>query len=1108
MDVHPDSANHAITGARTTVESFIKGMGLPLPDSHFKVSGLSVAVIDRSQVHPLGNLEGALGWPVPMSADDQQQLRNLALNYAGVPAQPTVNQPRGLLEALREQTTLSPEVLADPVKTLNALVSSAQAQALGKHLQERMEHVATQSSAMDHLLAAITLQLDPESITETNRNLLAGFDLADKNNWGKTADTVVDALAKHLIAKGKTSPDLAAAAAYLLLSSRAPVFLIKDIPKTVTYGSPAWVNLAVAAATIEAQTPGRVANMSFVQVMLEAENASLADLAVTHDAQREALIDWGVVHGVLEKKADHLYSAEELTALLNEFNARKALMASATEVYDKDLPSRALKADTVLKEHFSDLEAIWDERLIHVSIQGRRPWGDIFYEPGPVGPHSLRDIVMMDLKGPLRYSSKDARVPLDKLNATPSFGVRESFNQEFKEAIKEKKVAVHTGIRHMISQLPMEQRLDFELGKISFFQTQTTTLGTGFTDKTLHPKEEALLVRIERDGKTTAYEVSFNEGSIRSLHPSSVGPRKTRNRNEESETKAFKPSKGADQLGKQHERTDKTIPDSFSSTRTQLFADAFVEHINLDDNAIREQALGLTYDDKNRKRAEAFEGFVLNLVPFYSAINNFREGNIGSGLLDLGLDLFGFLTAGVATAGKVLKIASTTASALNKGARVIRAIGLATMSAVNPLGGLGDAAVGTVRLAGKGLGYISRKGIKGVNTLRGATGSYDLLKLASKDSGTVATGMLKMGGQSVESAAVLKHGKWYAFDPDQMRPFGKPLDNFTPSTVAVNGQLNQSYSDRLYRWLNGDAVPTQGPPSVLGQFVPTELVDALQKAKAPKNLDSFNMGFEHGDPLKILGYSADMNLMELQALASQRWLSPEQVGTLAKQIVRKKVGLIQEGFTLFQRDVKAAGGTVLPMPQEFYLSQVNLTSPGECAGIANTTALAILSGDEAVYLGNMFKAAATPTAADSSRFIKDLNAFHNAVSGSQSFHMGKTVTQMPYHKIGSELEKAAPPKILRIASQDHALLAGVVMRDNKPVWFYLDPNFGLAKFDSAEALKDGLERTLNRGTSPFQHRAHGDTPGMPEYSVSTFDASDMGTYVDANAVKRMATAPL
>jgi hypothetical protein len=122
--------------------------------------------------------------------------------------------------------------------------------------------------------------------------------------------------------------------------------------------------------------------------------------------------------------------------------------------------------------------------------------------------------------------------------------------------------------------------------------------------------------------------------------------------------------------------------------------------------------------------------------------------------------------------------------------------------------------------------------------------------------------------------------------------------------------------------------------------------------------------------------------------------------------------------------------------------------------------------------------------------------------------MGKQPRQIPYHQIATELTDASPPRSLRIATKDHALLAGVMVRDDKPVWFYFDPNFGMAQFDSAEAMKNGLERTLNRGTSPFQHRAYGTNPGTPEYQVSYFESGDMQFYRDSAQVHRIASVPL
>jgi len=1075
MEVHPDSAARAVMGARTTLESFIKSLGLPLPNSHFGISGLSVAVLDRAQIHPLGNLEGALGWPVPMSADDQQRLHNLALNYATAPDQPTVKQtPGSLLAYLREQTTLAPDVLGDPVKTLNALVSSPAAQQLGKSLQEGMQHVATDSSAMDHLLAAMTLQLDPESITEANRNLTAGFDLAHEDHWNQTADKVVQALGKHLVANGKTSPDLAGVAAYLLLASRAPVFLIKDIPSTVTYGSPAWVNLAVAATTIEAQTPGRVASMTFAEVMLEAESAGLTDRSVTHDAQREALIDWGVVQGVLVKKADHLYSAEELAALLSEFEARTASMTSATQVFEKELPSRALKADTVLKERFPGLEALYDKRLIHVSYQKRRPWGDVFYEPGPVGPHSLRDIVMMDLKGSVRYSSSDSRIPLDKLNAISTFGVLESFNQEFKAAINEKKVAMNTAIRHLISQLPLEDRKNFELGKLSFFYNQSTTLSTELIPiwgNTLHPKEEPLLVRVERGGKATDYEISFKEGSIRSFLPNRAEPKTTRNGNVKCETIAFSPSKGGSSLRKEQPPTDKAVPDSFNGARSQLIADAFVEHTNFDDEAILEQARGLTYHDKNEKRANAISNFILELVPFYSAINCFRKGKVFEGLSHLDMDLFGFVTAGMSTAGKMIKIAGTTASAVSKGARAAKVIGMATFSALNPLGGLGDAAIGGARLAGKGLQFLRNKATKAANAIRGATGSYDVLKAAGKGHGTAVIGTYPSGNVSLQTVAVFKNNRWYHYDPIKKNVFGAPIKNF--SRVGASSMIVRATgsNNAAFRHL-------------------------LNLSQSPANAAAYQRGLTQGSPFDLPGFHVHMSSEDLVNIALNNHLAPEQMGTLVREIKALRIEEAKLVVSNLKHDVSAPGVIFTDVSQIDYLARTDITSTGHCAGFSNLMALAIMLGKEDELIKNIKRAAMNPGDIQAAEFIQELHNFQMIVGDRSAVHMGKSFKQQNHLEIIDELTNSPTSKTIRIVTADHAMVAGIKVEGSSTSWFFYDPDGALVKFTTLQAMQEGMEKVLNSGRHGKNMNPYVTDKGDKFFETSEFAASDMDTVND------------
>ncbi|MCT7104009.1 hypothetical protein M1702_25030, partial [Salmonella enterica subsp. enterica serovar Poona] len=81
----------------------------------------------------------------------------------------------------------------------------------------------------------------------------------------ETAQRVADHL--YYITKEASSPEKANIQANLKLASRAPELLVKDIPATVTHGSPAHVSFSTAVARIEAETPGRASTMSYGEVM-------------------------------------------------------------------------------------------------------------------------------------------------------------------------------------------------------------------------------------------------------------------------------------------------------------------------------------------------------------------------------------------------------------------------------------------------------------------------------------------------------------------------------------------------------------------------------------------------------------------------------------------------------------------------------------------------------------------------------------------------------------------------------------------------------------------------------------------------------------------------
>lgn len=1072
MAVHADSSYRNTTGSEVDLATFIRSLGLPLPTDHFSLSGLGTAVAHRAMEHPLGNLGGALSWPEPLSVEDQRRLQGFVQKEAagGV--------GKGILERLYHPLSLSADTLGDPGKLLDTLLDSPQAQALGKTLQVQMQGIANDSSQTDYLLAAINLELDPESMSSPDRNQVAGFDLSGNALIGKPTTTLMLQLGEHLVRQGKTSPQMAQTAVSLLLASRAPAWLVKDIPQNVTYGSLAWVNLAIAAATIEAQTPGKVANMTYAQVMLEAHNVAAADPAVTQRAQLEALVDWGVANGVLSRKSDHLYSADELNALTEQFNARKQQMTVASEALDTELPSRRELALAKLKERFGDLGSLFEEKLI--DIKRRVRWLDDGkgFNSDASNPHSMLDVAMMELDDPdAKYFSKDSRIPIDALNADRKFDVVATFNRQFDQAISDKKTAIATYIKQMVAQLPVEDREHLEQGQLQLFQTSSYTQGTGISSRVDHPKQEKLLIKVTHNGASRAYEIDFNQGRIKQTHPWKVGEKKTKVAHDVTVTKSFNPP-GSESLRKANPSSSPALPDSFSSTRTHALAQAFVKHLDLDNPAIKAQARGLTTQDKHDHKIKAITEFALNLVPFRSAIVNFQRGNYAEGTLDLALDVFGFLTAGAGTAGKVIKVAGSGLSATSKLLRAAKIIGSATIGVLNPLSGLGDTLVGGSRLAAKGIRFVTTKGIEYVNSLRGATGSYDLLKTISNAHGPTLIGAYKVGDVETQGVAVLRNDQWYKYDHVLKKPYGPPIADFSPRGAPLQRNV-----------LRGSAEDES-----------VKLFNNLTSARSAANRSAFDNGYLRGRLESLPGYRPGMSSEQLRALAIANNRRPDEMGILAREL---KKAYIEDGkytSALLTQDVAGPGVKITPVSQMHYNACVDLPSIGECAGMSYAMALAIHAGKEDQFIKNMLKVADAPRTPGADKFINDLRELQARVESTADFHYGMRPITAGHQEIISKLAGFQTSTTLRVGTRDHAMLAGVRVENGKKEWFFYDPNAGLVKFNNSMAMQEGMEKVLNSGNLAATNNTLRSPAGGRLYSVSIFDPSDVKRPgIDANA---------
>ncbi|MBC3303598.1 hypothetical protein H0Z09_20920 [Pseudomonas sp. SWRI18] len=556
----------------------------------------------------------------------------------------------------------------------------------------------------------------------TRPNIVAGFDLGQSQHWGKPASEVTSGLGRHLVAQGHAHAQSATAAVQSLLARRAPEFLVKDIPPSVTYGSLTWAQLAIATARVEAQTPGRSSSMSYVEVL--AAGAPKADSGVdVQQAQRKALTDWGVVNG--ELPATGTPTESELARVRALYNSRLSELLRASTAVQTPVPSRKAMALNALKQAFPDVDpSLFEMRSLHKTLlKPGRP--GIF-----PGTHSMLDIVMEGAKlGPQEHwMSQNSRIPAKRfceLYEAGTFKAAEAFEAKYKQAIQSLEGGHEDLARYLVSTMPLEDRNNFAYGKLEFFHTNDYHMaGDLFTPLALKTRAHTLQVKTTRGGEVNIYEINTREGTIkkqnylkrRFTEPYTAEKLDSINANVVSKTTLIDPLKN-DRPERKLEREVPVNGDATAaSSRFDYIGKVFAKSLDLHNQDLLDHARGATSYDQSRATNAAIGEFFLNLIPFRSAIVNFVNGNHADGVFDLALDVIGLVTLGAGKAAQAGKAFAKGVSTVSGAAKAVRFVGMAAIEAFNPLGGFWDAARGGARLLKKGGGLAQR----GIDALRGA----------------------------------------------------------------------------------------------------------------------------------------------------------------------------------------------------------------------------------------------------------------------------------------------------------------------------------------------------------------------------------------------------
>lgn len=1127
IQAHPDSSYtqdwaSADTGLNM-LKDLLEFLGINIPGTAEEVENLRLFLLTPTPQRPVnGNYGGAMSWPHPLDADSQRQLLAYLphANVAGLNIQTT----GGVLEALMQGAAIEPSELRNPRQLLDRLIQSPKGQALGTAIKAKFDTLSVKGTTNDWLMAALNVNTG-DGVTQRvlpNKHI-SGFDLAGQQLKGKPLSGTLQRVADHLYysVREASSPERALVQAHLRLACRAPELLVKDIPLTITHGSPAHVSFSTAVARIEAQAPGATATMSYADVMMLDDIAPVSDAQhkIQYVSQHEALKEWGLTNSIVTS----VTSPAHMQTITDAYNAQATELRAASQAQRADVPpSRRELALAELRKVLGN-EVRLELKCIVVGM----------HDKDLPGPYSLLDLYMGNtLHSPPRLPyhparrsnksrgynqwvippyTKPRRGPGRSAAETPNFTIADvlsktknlkNINTEFANQYSafghalDKSVV--TQVKSLITALPLTDRENIEHGSISAYREMERTSATMSRLATLRPVKEGkpILLKVVRNGVAHTYELNVQKNTLEKRldlgdFPSGIQPgpniRDGVPYNSSTPYKSMEPialSIRSD-LRQETARSAGAL-NSFSSPRTMLIGVTAAKHTSVW-KSLEAQARSLTTFESEVPFYKSLGEMLLNLIPFRSAIKNFINGDIAQGVIDLSLDIFGVLTVGAATVGKVVKVASNAVSAVGKALRITKIIGLAAVSLVNPLSGSLD----LLRAGGRAAVSAGKRAISDaiqeIRQLRGLN-KYDLVA-ASKKFEAAAMGTYKSAGTIEKGAAVFESGKWYVFDTTSLSPYGKALDDFQPS---IRGSAQE-----IRGWENSVT-----PLSEVEKKIKRDWGATLDSYQGEVQNVAYKRGYAEGKPELIKGYRKGMSSEEVMKLGIRPERTAQDVGRLVRHMETSLIARGLTGAPMFNAQVSAVGGTFTPVPQAFYLSQVSPRSTGQCAGMSRAFASAKAQGKERIFINNLTAAAVDPTAQVSRTFSRSLTDLQKSVHYHDWIHAGKTPRQLSYQDMIKDLASAKTNKTFMIQTPDHAMVAGVTQEGAHKTFFYYDPNYGLAEFTSAKMMQRGVDKIVKDKKLVPQYKTHSPDPKKLEFKVSEYDPSWMAAAkVDEARVK-------
>lgn len=992
----------------------------------------------------------------------------------------------------------SKKITAEPRYALYRLLLEPKAIELGKKLEAELGVLPTVTSAAELVLSALVLSVMPQ--LPTTRNLIGNdFALDAPDHLRKSPEAIVEALDLYLLRTHQhLKADNVRTVSYLMLSRIAPQFLVKDLPDSLLYGTHQWATFSAAVSRIEHSAPGTSATMNYQQVMNYDATTPITeqDKAFATIALRDALVDWAITNGRLDKRADNNYSESEIQQAHQDFQHQPSSLVRAGQQLATPLPNREQIALNDLKRVFGN-QIDFTRKVLQATPDNLESDKNHFY--------SLLDVHMSGKlqAGMWRSISSDfSMAPIEKeLHRLHS--IEWLFTQTFNNYYTDLLQGHNAVVRNLLSQLPEEHRSSLQWGEQKFYALRKAVTShyahlIPKAEKEASKGRQGFIIRSEHQSKVTYYEVFPQQGKIQirtdlpAEWPEGINTRAVGNvennirqpfdweaynsgtpprENEFSEV-VIEHIPTPDKW--QRSASDKTPDLSFLGGKSfDLARTAASKHLAYDEETLRQQASGESAVELTERYQKTGAAAVLSLVPFANTLKHAINGEIAEAFT-------GFIIDGVSTAIPVSQPLRAFAHSIKSSKTLFNMLRKASHSTDDLVGLLGSAGKTAKPF------YSTIPSFGGLRPT--SNGLVQSLGVSTAVRIGRAEGVDAAGGGARTLAKIIDE-KWYPVDAASGKAYGTPIEGFAPE-----GGIG---------FFERPASP-QRDPDALAQYE-ANVINA--KYSEPT---SFPEGFKHLSPDTVPGYKPSMGVQEIEDLIATSNFSTEQIGSLVRQRERLLLAHTQRSAQIFQREVTAAGGTTRGMPQTYYLSQTSPDIAGECAALSTAMGLALLEGNEDTLLDNLVFAMANPEAENSAKFIRNLSSLQSTVGNELGFHSSAVGNPISYKSIIKELSEATSSKTLMISSTNHGMLAGVKVDPTGTTpksWFFYDPNYGKAIFPTQESMAKGLEKTLSNGITGKNLDAFGTILTGKKYKVSAFDADVVASKFNIDRVRGL-TQPI